>query len=172
MRRLSLNARAAQDAAASDEVEVILLKISHTDLDEPIRLSTDPTERISIDPLRYGTRSTWQSDGSQIHWFVLLATQLPDDQEDQPQAATIVVEVVDHDIAALLRSTTSRATVDVAVVLASSPDTIEAEWLGLELVTAEGDAGEIKLSISRDPITSEPYPGRRMTRNVMPGLHR
>lgn len=172
MRRVSLNARTAIDATASEEVEVVLVKISHDELEEPILLSSDPTERLSIEPLAYGTRSTWNGSAGSPFWFVLMSTLLPDDQEDQPQAATLALEVVDHDMAKLLRSTTKRATVDVAVVLASSPDLVEAEWLGLELITAEGDSAEIKLSISRDPITAEPYPARRMTRNVMPGLHR
>ncbi len=174
MRRISLNARTAHDAEASAEVEVILIKITHPQIDEPIRLSTDPTERLGLEPLTYGTRSTWGGDGitRQTHLFVLLAAQLPDDIDDQPQAATLVLEVVDRDMAALLRSTTTRASVDMAVVLASSPDVVEAEFLGLSLVSAEGDAGEIKLALSRDPITSEPWPARRMTRQVMPGLHR
>jgi len=171
MRRLSLTARAAHDAASSDEVEVVLVRISHPDLEEPLRLSSDPTERISIDPLAYGTRSNW-GGAPAIHWFVLASTLLPDDVDDAPAAATIVLEAVDRDMAAILRSTTRRATVDMAVVLAATPDVIEAEWTGLDLVAAEGDAGEIRLSISRDPITSEPWPARRMTRQVMPGLHR
>ncbi len=173
MRRVSLNARASQDASVSDEVEVMLIRITHPDLEAPLRLSTDPTERLSVEPLVYGTRSSWRSDDDgSPYLFALLGAMLPDDQEDQPQAATIVVEAVDRTIAEVLRSTTRRATVDLAVVLASAPHVVEAEWLGLELVSAEGDAGEIKLSISRDPITSEPYPARRMTRNVCPGLHR
>lgn len=172
MRRLSLTARTAQDASTSDEVEVMLVKISHPDLDAPIRLTSDPTERLSIEPLYYGTRSTWETADGSPFLFVLMSTTLPDDQDDQPSAATLVLEVVDKDMAAPLRSTIRRATVDIAVVLSSSPDVVEIEWTGLSLTAAEGDASEIKLSISRDPITSEPFPARRMTRNVMPGLHR
>lgn len=172
MRRVSLTARTATDAIASDEVEVMLVMISHPALEAPVRLSTDPTERLSIDPLAYCTRSTWQTSDGSPFLFVLMSTTLPDDQEDQPQAATLMLEAVDHDMAKVLRSTIERARVDIAVVLASAPDTVEAEWLGLELVSSEGDAGEIRLSISRDPITSEPYPSRRMTRFAFPGLHR
>jgi len=171
MRRVSLNARAAQDAAASDEVEVLLVRITHPDLDEPIRLSSDPTERISVEPLAYGTRSAWGGTVA-VHWFVLASTVVPDDVDDAPAAATMILEAVDRDIASALRSTTARATVAMAVVLASSPDVVEAEWTDLQLVSAEGDAGEIRLSISRDPITSEPWPSRRMTRAAFPGLHR
>lgn len=172
MRRISLNARAAQDAVASDEVEVLLIRITHPDLAEPLRLSSDATTRITSDPLTYGTRSSWGGVDGAVYWFVLASTMLPDDTDDAPAAATIIVEAVDHDIAAALRSTTQRATVAMAVVLAATPDVVEAEWTNLSLVSAEGDAGEIRLSISRDPITSEPWPARRMTRAAFPGLHR
>ena len=152
---------------------MVLIRISHPDLvDGPVRLSTDPTERISVDPLAYGTRSRWGGETSEIHWFVIASALLPDDVDDAPATASVVLEAVDRDMAAVLRSTTARATVDMAVVLASSPDVVEAEWLGLDLVSAEGDAGEIKLSLSRDPITSEPWPARRQTRSAFSGLFR
>ena len=172
MRRLSLTARAVPAAAASDEVEVVLVRITHPDLAAPIRLSTDPTERLSLDPLAYGTRSTWPDAGGEPYLFVLASALLPDDQEDGPQQAQLVLEVVDADMATPLRATTSRATVDMAVVYAGSPDVAEVEFRGLQLVGVEGDAGELRLSLSRDPITSEPWPFRRMTRGAFPGLHR
>lgn len=172
MRRLSLTARTTQDAAASDEVEVILVRISHPDLDAPIRLSTDPTERLCVDPLTYGTRSSWPDSSANPYLFVLASALLPDDQEDAPQAAQLVLEVVDREMATPLRSTTERATVDIAVVLASSPDLVEMEFRGLRLVGVEGDAAELRLSISREPLTSEPWPSRRMTHAAFPGLHR
>ena len=60
MRRLSLNARMMQDEQSSDEIYVVLFKVTHPDLPEPIRLSTDNTERIASEPdVIYGTRSSW-----------------------------------------------------------------------------------------------------------------
>ena len=53
MRRISVNARSAHDAASTDEIEVVLIQIEHPQLAAPVRLSTDPTERISVDPLTY-----------------------------------------------------------------------------------------------------------------------
>lgn len=174
MRRVSITARGAHDAAQTDQVEVALIRITHPDLSAPIYISTDPTEQLSLEPLVYGTRSTWTSgDGEAIEWLYA-ATQaiLPDDQEDAPAKATLALQVVTEDMAAPLRQTTTRATVDMAVVMASQPDVVEVEYRGLSLTMAEGDATEIRLTLSRDPITSEPYPGSRMTRAVFPGLHR
>ena len=60
MRRISLNARMANNAQASAEIPVVLIEMNHPELEKPIRLSTDNTERLSIDPLYYGTRSPWR----------------------------------------------------------------------------------------------------------------
>jgi hypothetical protein len=171
-RRLSMNARMSLDAPASDELQVYLLKITHPYLDAPVRLSTDPTECLSYEPLMYGTKSTWQTSDGSPFLFVLVSAQLPSDKEDEPAGAALVLENVDNQVAQMLRSTTARATVDMAVVLASSPNLIEQEFLGLRLMSVEGNASEVTLNISRDPINAEPWPAGRMTRQRFPGLHR
>ena len=174
MRRVSLNARAAHDAATTAEIEVALFVIEHADLDAPLRLSTDPGERISTEPLIYGTRSTWDGADPQAdpYLFVLASAELPSDLEDAPAAANIVLENVDNDIAALLRSFTDLATIHMAVVLASDPDLTEAEFRDLKLVSSSGDASELTLSISRRPIEDESVPMDRFTKDRFPGLFR
>lgn len=174
MRRVSLNARSAAQELTTDEVEVALIMIAHPLLAEPIRLSTDPTERISIEPLVYGTRSNWM-DTEPLRdpfLFVLASTDIPGDQEDAPASATIVLENVALDIADLLRSFTDRPTVHMAVVLASSPDIVEVEFRGLVMVGAEGNAGEITLRVTRAPIEDETVPMHRFTKDRFPGLFR
>ena len=173
MRRLSLNARLAHDAPASAEIEVVLLAIDHPELDAPIRLSTDNTERLSDDPLYYGTRSTWRGadPGSDPYLWVMASALLPSDLEDQPAAATVILENLDARMAQLLRSFLEPATVHMAVVLAASPDLIEAEWTDLRLVGCEITAGEISLQISREEIENEMFPSGRMSRDRFPGMH-
>ncbi|WP_435656045.1 hypothetical protein [Brucella pituitosa] len=171
MRRLSLNARTALDAGATDEIYVVLLRFTHPSLDKPVFLSTDPTQRLSIEPLMYGTYSSWLNPDREPFLFILASTMVPDDKEDTPAAATVILETVDKDMATVLRSIKDRATVDMAVVLASSTDVIEAEWTGLRLMNANGNASEITLQISRESIFEEPFPAGRMTRARFPGLH-
>ena len=174
MRRLSLNARMAIDPVSSDEIFVLLMEFAHPDLEDgPIRLSTDNAERISEDPLIYGTRSTWRGADpvSQPFLWIVASALLPSDQEDTPAAAQIVLENLDSEMVAVLRSFRTPATVNMAVVLADTPDLIEAEYLDLQLVSAEISDGEIQLSISRDEIELEPFPPARMTRDRFPGLH-
>lgn len=173
-RRLSLNARLALDAPASSEVEAVLLVIEHPALEAPIRLSTDNTERLSVDPLYYGTRSRWRGANplTDPYLWVVASALLPSDLDDQPASATIVLDNLDARMAELLRSITDPATVHMAVVLASSPDHIEQEFTDLRLVSHEISAGEIALQISREEIELEHFPGGRMSRDRFPGLHR
>lgn len=172
MRRVSLNARLAQDDEASDDIEVVLIEIAHPDLDEPILLSTDNDERLSDEPLYYGTRSTWRSDRKRDYLWIVASTLLPSDLDDAPASAMIILENLDRRMAEIVRSFTDPATVHLAVILASSPDLVEAEYTDLLLTSAVINAGEITLSISREEIESEYMPGGRMTAQTFPGLHR
>lgn len=173
MRRLSLNARLSLDAPASQEIHVLLLHIEHPSLSAPIRLSTDNTVRISDEPLVYGTRSSWRgADPTRDPFLWIIASALiPSDLEDAPAAATIVLENLDVGMTTLLRSMTDPASLSMAVVLASSPDLVEAEWSGLSLVSSEITADEITLQFSREEIEVEPFPMARLSRERFPGLH-
>lgn len=168
-----MNARLALDAAASDEIEVALFLIEHPELDAPIRLSTDNTERLSDEPMVYGTRSAWAGSNPLTEpflWIVAWAV-LPGDAEDAPAAAQIVLENLDSEMVELLLSFTDPATIHMAGVLASSPDEVEVEYFDLQILSADINAGEIVLSISRDEIELEPFPPGRLVRQFFPGLH-
>ena len=78
----------------------------------------------------------------------------------------------DNDIAKLLRRFTDRPTIHMAIVLASSPDLVEAEWRDLRIVASEGDAGRVSLTLSRAPIEDETVPLDRFTRDRFPALFR
>jgi hypothetical protein len=173
MRRVSLNARLAQDAEATAELYVVLFEINHPLLPAPIRLSTDNTERLSEDPLYYGTRSNWRGANPVTEPFlwVVASTVLPSDQEDAPASAKLVLENIDTEMVRLVRSFTDIATIHMAVVLASSPSLIEVEYTDLEIISADINAGEITLSISREEIENEYFPGGRMSRDGFPGLY-
>ena len=173
MRRLSLNARLSQDALAAPDVEVALIQIDHPDLEAPIRLSTDNTERLSIDPPVYGTRSSWLGANPVTEPFlwVIASAVLPGDHEDAPAHAQITLENLGAEMVTLVRSFTDPATISLAVIYADTPDVIEAEWTGLQLVSSDINVGEIVLSISRDEIEQEAFPPGRMTRMNFPGLH-
>lgn len=167
-RLVSLNARAAANAEQTDQIPVMLSTIRHPSLSAPVYLSSDPTERISADPLMYGTRHM-----GVVYAFVLMGAVLPDDQDKSPPKTTLVFENVDRDMAKAMRSITpgSYASVDLTIVLAGDPDVIEAQYTNLRGVRGSYDANQVSLDISREPFTSEPMPAGRMTASRFPGLH-
>ncbi|WP_164658601.1 hypothetical protein [Tropicibacter sp. Alg240-R139] len=172
MRRVSLNARNASQDIHSGEVEVALFSIEHPSLETPVRLSTDPTERISDAPMMYATRSRLFGADPQVepYLFVLASAEVPSDLEDAPAAGSIVLSNVDNRIAEQLRSFTDRPVVHMAVVLASSPDLAEVEYRDLRMMSADGDAGEVRIQISRAMIEEETIPQFRFTKHRFPGL--
>jgi len=167
-RLASLNARAAANAEQTDQVPILLVTVRHASLPEPAYLSSDPTVRLSADPLAYGTRHQGKAYG-----FVLMGAVLPDDQKDSPPKTTLAFENVDRDMAKALRSITpgTYASVDLTVVLAGTPDVIEARFTNLRGIRGTYDAAQVSLDVSREPFTSEPMPAGRMTANRFPGLH-
>lgn len=166
-REISLNARTAFNAQETDAIPVILVTITHESLVDPVRLSTDPTVRLSTEPLRYGTIS----DGEEFE-FVLMSALVPSDHQGQSPKTSLSLANVDLDMASVIRSITSPATVDLTLVLHSAPNDVEEQWTGLQAVTGTYDANRVTLDISREPITSKPYPAFRQTRSRFPGLFR
>lgn len=174
MRRLSLNARMALEDPAPEEVEVVLFMIEHPELEEgPIRLTTDQTEELSEDPYLVGTRSDWRGSdpASQPFLWVVADAIIPSDMDDAASSGSIVLDNLDSDMVKLIRSVATPPHVHVAVVMASSPNEIEAEWEDFLIVDANVTAGNITLRFSREDIENEPFPPGRATRNNLPGLH-
>lgn len=162
----SLSTRARLTADQSGDVAVLLARITHPSLPAPVLLSSDPTQRFSADPLAYGTMHAGEA-----YQFVLMGSVLPDDQDKAPPRTTLVFENVDADMAAVLRSISSPARIDLMVVLAATPDVVEVQFTDLQAVRGSYDAGQVSLDISREPFTSEPMPAGRMSKNRFAGLH-
>lgn len=166
-RIISLTAREAFNAQQSSEHLVVLVEFNYGTADV-VRLSSHPTVRLSDDPLRYGTRH----QGNEYE-FVLMSAVLPDDQEGATASSTALqFENVADDMAAIVRAVSQPVDVRMILVLASNPDTIEEEYTDLKTLRATYDASSISVEISRDPVTSEPWPAHRQTRHRFPALYR
>lgn len=167
MPAISLTMRAAMQAERTDEVAVALVTITHPDLDAPVRLSSDPTRRLSHDPLTYGTVSRGET-----YPFVLVSVVIPDERKGSPPASQIVLENVASDMVALVRSISTPGQVKIEVVTAARPDDVERTFDGLDIVKAGYDAERVTLDVSRELFANEPWPSQRMTRQRFPGLHK
>lgn len=171
-RVVSLAARKAMEAGHTDEVEVVLIKITHPDLPTPIRVSSDNADVISTDPEPlFGTRSTWLTDDGSPFLLIAMGIELPDDDPEGVHESRLILEILDPEVTEALINTIVPARVDIAVVMASSPNFVEQQLLNLEMTAADGDGGFVTLSFSRQAIEEEPYPADRMTKLFFPGLH-
>lgn len=173
IKAISRTAREAQDAVATSDGEVVLIKFMHPDLEVPVRVSSDDADIISMEPYMRGTYSTWLSDdGSPVAYpFVGMGVKQPDDATDAPAQASLVLDPLDSRLSEVLTSTIIPANVDFAVVMRSSPNFVERQYRGLLLVQSDGDGGLIALSFSRRAVLEEPSPSDRTSKERFPGMH-
>ena len=162
---LSLNFRKAANAAQTGEIPVVLVTVAHDLLDEPMRFSSDPTQRLSTDPLRYGTVSRG-------HSFDYLPMQMtpPEDGDDNTPSIELIVTSLTKQLTPLLRSTQTPARVTTEIVLASSPDNVEGAWPDFDLVNANGAGSDVTMTLSVEALSTEPYPAGLFSPGNFPGL--
>lgn len=163
MRTLSSAFRMQLMAESSDLVEVALLTIKHPALPEPLRLSTHPTDILTVDPLVYITRSRGLD-----FIYVPFRFTAPDDEEGAPDLIQIVLDNVNRETGALTRATIEPALVTLEIVSHDRPDLVEIEWPEFDLVLADDSLTEVTLSLSLDGQDSEPFPCDSFT----PASHR
>lgn len=144
----------AVNAPQTDEVFLVLLMIDHPQLTVPIRLANNTEDVVS-------NGETYIGFPFEIRLF---------NEDDQTPRAQIRVQNVDRRIGEVIRSLRTSPSVAVSVVLASDPDTIELDWIQAELRDVEGDAISISAVISGQDYTTEPWPFRRATSDLLPGL--
>jgi hypothetical protein len=165
-RTISLTAIAAGNAEQTNEVWVFLITVEHEALEDgPERFSSNATERLSDDPLRYGTTSR-----GNVYEFLPLSMVLPDDSEGVPPALKLVLDNVLRQAVPLLRSITTPAAVTVEMVLASDPDTVEVSYPAFDLVNSDYDAQGVSIDLTVNALANEPYPAGTFTPGGFGGL--
>ena len=173
-RRLSFPGRRHFDASADAAVALVLIEISHPSLDAPLRFSTDMTERLSDDPLSYGTRSAWRGadPATQPFSFAAVDVEWPGERADTGPEARLFVSAIGTDVIDALRSVTEPPVVHMAKVLSTQPDVIEEECLDLEMHDVSADAVTLECALSHLPIWVELFPADRMSPDRFPALFR
>jgi hypothetical protein len=165
MRVLSLNFREAIFGQESGEVPIFLLTITHPDLDGPIYLTTDATERLGTDPLVYGTVSRGVT-----FLYAGIDVTIPDEQDKSPPASKLTVANVTRDLIPLARSVNSPPSVQIEAVLASAPDDVEMNWPALDMSNLTYDASALQFDLTMDALVTEPYPSGTFSPAYFPGL--
>lgn len=164
-RNLSPGFLAGLYSQESDEVVICLLTVTHEDLEAPIYLSSDATERLSDDPLIYGTVSRGNE-----YLYLPFEFTLPDDKSDSPPRVQLSMDNTDRSLVALLRSISTPADIMVELILASDLNFVEVRFPALQLSDVTIEDGRISATLVADALINEPHPAQQFTPGSFPGL--
>jgi hypothetical protein len=140
---VSLDMRRAMLAEATGDVGVVLVTISHPDLEEPLRLSSDNAERFSVEPLVYGTRSNGAD-----YLFALRGITLPDADYTGAGSGQLVIDDIDGRFERALRAVDGEVAVLFQIVRAAAPDEVEFVYGDMRVVQSAGVAGVLTLDLA------------------------
>jgi len=143
-------------AQETTDVWLVLLSIDHATLDEPIRVVNN-TESVT-------------SNGETFVGFPFEIT-LPDNKDGAPPRAQLAIDNVSREIAQALRTMTSAATVQIQVIRAAAPDTVEIEWPYFTLRNVKWDAAKVTGDLTFEDFVTEPYPAGKFVPAYFPGLY-
>lgn len=139
----------------SGNVLSVLIEIRHPSIATPIRLC-DNTEDLT-------------SNGDVFTGYPFELTLFQED--GQTPRANLRVQNVDRRIGDAVKQLTNRPTMDIAVVVADSPDDFEFDWIQTELASVNGNVIAVTGEITGVDYTSEPWPYLRATQDALPGLY-
>jgi Domain of unknown function (DUF1833) len=117
-RTLSTAALEAIYSQETNQVFLVLLTIDHVDLTLPIRVVNNHQAITS---------------NSQTYVPYAFEFDPPDEREGVITSAKLIIDNIDRSIVSIIRSLLTAPTVSVSIVLADSPDTIEAGPLEFQL---------------------------------------
>jgi hypothetical protein len=155
-RSLSSRARRAIFAPQTGEVFVVLLELTHPGLAAPIRVCSNG------EAVNHG--------GNDYLAFPFRATLLSEPEDSVP-VAQIEIDNVDRRIVEAIRSVSGEPiTATMKVVLASTPEFVEAGPFTLKLRDVSYDALTVAGTLSPDDTFTAAFPAPLMSPTTLPGL--
>lgn len=141
-------------AQHADDPFLVLLTLGHPTLTQPERFVRNRIQLTSRGNLYKAS-----------HFEV----ELPGDGEEAPRAS-ITVANVSRRIGQAMQTLVTPPSCVIELVLASTPDTVERVWSGLDLLEATWDAFTVRGTLTRATNWDEPWPFIRVTPARFPGL--
>ena len=154
MTQVSLKALQGMFAEQTDEVFLLCLTVDHPTLTTPLLFVNN-----AVDLVR--TAGTFIAFPFQIN--------LPDQTDQQMPQVTLVIDNVDRSIGQQVRTLTSPPTITLEVVLASTPDTVEAGPFVFTAFSAQYDATTVSFTLSYEAIMDDPANKWTLTPAIAPG---
>lgn len=155
-RSLTAAFKAAAFAPETSEAFLMLVTISHDDLASDICLSSDAVDTTS--------------NGVTYSGGFPFSVTIPDDRDDGPPQAQLSIDNIDRAITEAIRSVATRVSVTLAVVLASDPDTVEAEFDGFELTNITYDKLKVTGTLALAEFDEDAWPAKIYNPQEFPGM--
>jgi len=151
----SLTFQQAVHAPETGEAFLLLLTLSHANLDDPLRFTSDGVDTVS-----------------RGYTFIAFPFQisLPPRSQDQPPKMQLTIDNVDRQIVQTIREIQSAPTIKVEIVLASTPDTVEAIFPDFILLNAQYDRLTVQGDLVIEMLEREPFPADTYNPSDFPGL--
>lgn len=169
MTTTSLNFREAAYAQETGRVLIALITLSHIDLIDDIRISTDPTQELTeftTDTQKvYGTISN-----SKTYIFLPVRIKLPDDTDEGPGEMQLEIDNVHRAYTKTIRSVQTPVICRVDLVLDNALNTIEGSWPEFKLTNITYNATTITGTLRLETLETEPYPAGAQTPSYFKGL--
>ncbi|NNG04359.1 MAG: DUF1833 family protein [Inquilinus sp.] len=151
---VSATYKQAAYAAETGEAPIVLLTIDHADLAAPIRVTSDAVDTAS------------RGDTYVAFPF---RVSLPDDTEEAARAR-LEIDNVDRRIVEAVRSISSPPSVRLEVVLAGTPDLVEAGPFDFELEETRYDLLVVSGELAFEPVLDLAMPADSLSPGLFPGL--
>ena len=153
-------------AQETDEVFVVLVTLDSDELAEPIRVCSDPFEKLE----ELGEDIYGMISNGETFIFLPFDIQLPRDDKTGTVSAKMSIENTDRRIIEAARSVTKPVNVNIQCVLASDPDAIELEFNHFQLSNIKYDVMTVDGDLTLNYWGLEPFPSNRFTPSNFPGL--
>jgi hypothetical protein len=168
---LSQSAVKAMFASETSEALILLITITNpSDPANPIRLADGYTNRIASlttdTDVTYGVTSN-----SKDYLFLPMQIVLPGELEAGAAQCSLILNFVTREAIDIIRThLTSPVSVQIDLVLASSPDRVETSFSGFKITNVTYNADQITFDLNMVSLSREPFPCFTFTPANFPGL--
>ncbi len=154
-RTLSTTAIQSAFSADTNEVWAALLTIDHANLVTPIRITANGA---NID----SNGETFISCPFRL--------ELPSEEEGTISKATLTIENISRLLVPIIRTIDRPPSIQVDIVLASSPNTLEVSYTDFILTDVSYNSLTVTGTFSQENFLAEPYPGSLFAPSLYPSL--
>lgn len=167
---LSPAAVRAMFSVDSDDTLITLLTFKQNTaigLSADVRLADNYTRRITEDSedIIYGVTSNGLD-----YLFLPLEIILPNDDSAGAPHCSITIQDVTRSLLPSIRSLSGAPSLDIKLVLQSTPDVVEMSYSGFKMTNVSYNANTITAQLTIPSLEVEPFPAHSFTPAYFPGL--